>query len=391
MGMIRRSSATSLAGWFVLLAVLLSAVTVTAYAVTRSGAPKPPQRPLASAIHTALSAHRVAGVSAQFTIDQHLLAGSSSTISASPLSGATGSVWVGGGHVRLNVKSQLGTTELAFNGRQVTLYDRKHHVAYILPMAHHASAKADTAPAHSVPSMAEIRKAIARLGKVALVSGAIPSNVADRKAYTVRMSPRRNGGLFGNFELAWDAAHGVPLHFAIYPRGSSTAAIAITATHIHYGAVPSARLALTLPAGTRIVHVHRPSRSTVHSQTAHSTPDATGTAAVSRAVGFQVAAPATLAGMPQGEVRSVNVGKTPAALLTYGRGLGTVFVLEQQATADRQSQLKALPSASVAGMRGRELDTTLGSLVQWSRGGITYTVVGSLPAATIMTAAQALA
>jgi hypothetical protein len=29
--------------------------------------------------------------------------------------------------------------------------------------------------------------------------------------------------------------------------------------------------------------------------------------------------------------------------------------------------------------------------VQWSRGGITYTVVGSQPAATIMTAAQALA
>jgi hypothetical protein len=390
MGIIRRSSATGLAGWLVLLAVLLSAVTVTAYAVTRGGPPKPPKRSLASAVHAALSQRPVTGVSAQFTIDQHLLAGTSTTISASPLSGATGSVWVGGGHVRLNVKSQLGTTELGFNGRQVTLYDRKHHVAYILPMAHHASGKADTAQAHSVPSMAEIRKAIARLGKVAVVSGAIPSNVADRKAYTVRVSPRHNGGLFGNFELAWDAAQGVPLHFAIYPHGSSTAAIAITATHIRYGAVPSARLALTLPAGTKIVHVHRPSQSTVHSQT-HAAADATGTAAVARAVGFRLAAPAKLAGMAQREVRSVNVGKTPAALLTYGRGLGTVFVLEQRAGADSQSQLKALPSASIAGMHGRELDTTLGSLVQWSRGGITYTVVGSQPAATIMTAAQALA
>jgi hypothetical protein len=85
----------------------------------------------------------------------------------------------------------------------------------------------------------------------------------------------------------------------------------------------------------------------------------------------------------------VNVGKSPAALLTYGRGLGAIFVLEQHETA-RQSSLKALPSASIDGVHGRELDTTLGSLVQWSRGGITYTVVGSQPAARIMTAAQAL-
>ena len=388
MGMIRRSSATSLAGWFVLLAVLLSAVTVTAYAVTRSGPPKPPQRSLASAVHVALSHHPVAGVSARFAIDQHLLAGASTTISASPISGATGSVFVGGGHVRLNVRSQLGTTALSFDGRQVTLYDKKHHVAYILPVAHRTSAGADAAHAHAVPTIAAIQKAIARLGRLAVVSGAIPSNVAGQKAYTVRAAPRRNGGLFGNFELAWDAARGIPLRLAVYPHGSSTAAIAITVTHIRYGTVPAAHLALTLPAGTKIVHVHMPSRSADHSQTAH-TASVTGAAAVARAVGFRLAAPAKLAGMAQREVRSVNLGKSPAALVTYGRGLGAIFVLEQRATAG-QSQLKSLPSASIGGVHGRELDTTLGSLVQWSRGGITYTVVGSQPAARIMTAAQAL-
>ena len=388
MGIIKRSSATSLAGWLILAVALLSAITVTAYAVTRSGPPKPPQRSLASAVHGALSHHNVTGVSAQFTIDQHLLAGSSTTISASPLSGATGNVFVGGGHVRLNVKSQLGTTELSYDGHQVTLYDKKHHVAYILPITHHASDSADTAHAHSVPTIAAIQKAIDRLGHVAVVSGAIPSNVAHRKAYTVRAAPRRNGGLFGNFELAWDAAQGIPLRLAVYPHGSSTAAIAITATHVSFGAVPASRLALALPAGTKIVHVHMPTRSERDSQTAH-TASVTGAAAVAKAVGFRLAAPAKLAGMAQREVRSVDLGKRPAALVTYGRGLGAIFVLEQRGTA-RQSQLNALPSASIDGIHGRELDTTLGSLVQWSRGGITYTVVGSQPAARIMTAAQAL-
>jgi hypothetical protein len=391
MGMIRRSSATSLAGWFILLAVLLSAITVTAYAVTRSGPPKPPQRSLASAVHIAVTPHHVTGVSAQFAIDQHLLAGTSSTISASPIAGATGRVWVAGGRARLDIHSQLGTTEVAFDGHQVTLWDKKHHVAYVLPVADHASANADSAKqTHAVPSIAAINRGIARIGKVAVVSGAIPSNVAGQKAYTVRLSPRHNGGMFGNFELAWDAARGVPLHFAIYPRGSSTAAIAITVTHIHYGPVAAGRLALTPPAGTKIVHVHMPTqKSSSDSKTAHASRSVTGAAAVSKAVGFRLAAPARLAGFSQGEVRSVNIGKSPAALVTYGKGLGTMFVLEQRATGGK-SQVAALPAATVNGAKGHELDTTLGSLVQFTRGGVTYTVVGSQPAGTIMTAAQSL-
>ena len=38
MGIIKRSSATSLIGWLILAVVMLSAISVTAYAMTRSGA-----------------------------------------------------------------------------------------------------------------------------------------------------------------------------------------------------------------------------------------------------------------------------------------------------------------------------------------------------------------
>ena len=161
MGIIKRSSARRLVGWFALLAVLLSAVSVTAYAVTRAGAPKPPKRPLASALHAALSHRPVAGVSAQFAITENLVGASSSTISASPLSGATGSVWVGGGHVRLQIRSQLGTTELAYDGHQLMLYDRKQHVAYVLPLAH----RAETHKAPAVPTIAAIDRALAKVGQ----------------------------------------------------------------------------------------------------------------------------------------------------------------------------------------------------------------------------------
>ena len=70
MGIIKRSSATSLIGWLVLAVALLSAISVTAYAMTRSGAAKPPKRSLASAVHHIFTAKPVTGVSAQFRVDQ---------------------------------------------------------------------------------------------------------------------------------------------------------------------------------------------------------------------------------------------------------------------------------------------------------------------------------
>ena len=388
MGIIKRSSATSLVGWLVLAVVLLSAVSVTAYAMTRSGAPKPPKRSLASAVHGIFTAKPVTGVSAKFRVDQHLLTGTSTTLSSNPLlAGATGSVWVGGGHARLVVKSQLGTTSVAFDGHQVTLYDAKHHVAYVLPVKHHQ--KPGSSSEHQVPTMASITHALAEASKFAVISGAIPSNVAGREAYTVHVSPRHNGGLFGEFDLAWDAAHAVPLRFAIFPRGSSTAAISIAVTHIRYGAIPARALSMTPPAGTKIVHVHMPSRHE-HSASQPRVAPAVGAAAVSKAVGFTVAAPKTLAGLPQHQVRAVSIGSHRAALATYGRGLGTVFVLEQR-TSGGKTPLSSLPSVSIAGIKAHELDTTLGSVIQWSRGGVTYTIAGSQSAARIMSAAESLA
>lgn len=191
MGMLKRSSATRLVGWFSLAGVLVVAISVTAFAVTRSGAPTPPKRSLAAAVHVALSGRPVAGVSAQFAIDEHLLSGSSSAISVSPLAGATGSVWAGGGRVRVEIHSQRGTTEIAYDGHQVTLYDPSHHVAYVLPIARPEARPGGEAKADhpAVPTIVAIDRALGRLGRQAVLSGAIPSNIAGREAYVVRVSP----------------------------------------------------------------------------------------------------------------------------------------------------------------------------------------------------------
>ena len=49
-----------------------------------------------------------------------------------------------------------------------------------------------------------------------------------------------------------------------------------------------------------------------------------------------------------------------------------------------------LPTVSINGATGHELDTALGSVVTFTRSGVSYTVLGSVPAAAADLAARAL-
>jgi len=111
---------------------------------------------------------------------------------------------------------------------------------------------------HAVPSIAQIKRALTKVAQHADLSGAIPGDIAGRPAYTVRVSPRHSGGLLGSVQLAWDAAHGIPLRIAIYSRTDSSPVLSLTVTDISYGAVSSSDLQVHLAPGTKIVRVHPP-------------------------------------------------------------------------------------------------------------------------------------
>ena len=50
----------------------------------------------------------------------------------------------------------------------------------------------------------------------------------------------------------------------------------------------------------------------------------------------------------------------------------------------------SLPKVSINGARGEELDTALGTVLRFSRGGVDYVVIGSVPPAAAEAAARAL-
>ena len=379
----KRSSVRVL-GWAGLALVMLGAVSVTAMALTAGHGKLPPAKPLAVALHDAATAPPAAGVTAHFAVHQHLIPGSSALLSSGPLAGATGTVWAAGNEVRVSVHSQLGTAQLAYDGSSVTFYNPKNHAAYRLALPSH---KRDTSSSarHAPPSVADIGKLLTGIGRDAMLSGAIPGNVAGRPAYTVEVRSRHASGLVGSLALAWDAARGVPLRFAITPRGSSTPALELVVTDIRFGKLPAGATSLTLPAGTHTEALHLPSKQRVRGAVKH-VHSVSGAGAVAKAVQFHLSAPATLAGRPRTEVRSLGDG----ALIVYGKGLDSLLVYEQRAGDHGGSMLPVMSPVSVNGAAGHELETTLGSVLMFSKGRVTYTVAGFQTADTILSAAQSL-
>jgi hypothetical protein len=91
------------------------------------------------------------------------------------------------------------------------------------------------------------------------------------------------------------------------------------------------------------------------------------------------------------KVHGFSLNGQHAVLLVYGKGLGSVLVLEQRANpSTHEDMLAQLPSVKVGSVRGHELDTTLGSVVRFTHDGVTYTIVGSQRPSTILQAASAL-
>jgi len=385
-----------------LLAMIAGVVAViaggTAIAVAAAGSgPKPPPESLARAVHGALTAPQVQGISARISFTNHLI-GSTNLQGTDPiLSGATGRLWISNdGRMRLELQSDNGQdAQVLVSNSGFWIYDPSSNTEYrgTLPADSHNGKQAD-----KIPSIAQIQQRINEFIQHANLSGAIPSDVAGRAAYTVRVSPKHDGGLLGSVALAWDAARGVPLRFAIYARGQDKPVIELKVTDVSYGKVPASDFAVSPPPGAKVVTVNVPAgKAEAAGKHGRAHRDVTGAAAVAKKVPFTLTAPRTLVGLPRRSVSMIDMNGTPAALVTYGQNLGGIAVIEQAAQPGAAAQAAggdqrglSLPGVTINGATGHELDTALGTVVQFRARGVDYTVLGSVPAAAADAAARAL-
>jgi outer membrane lipoprotein-sorting protein len=416
MNFLRRLPTSRLIALCAAVVLIVGGGTAVALAVS-SNAPKPPAKPLAQAIHDAAAAPSVKGVSATISFTNKLIDDSSVEGGNPLLRGAKGRLWAAKDHLRLELQSGSGggDSQIVVNHRSWWIYESSSNTVYrgTLPGDHGKSAEKGHAD-NGIPSVAEITKKISEASKNISLSGAIPSTVAGQPAYTLRVTPKHDGGLLGAAELAWDAVNGVPLRVAVYAQGSNTPVLELAATNINFGDVPASDFNVSPPSNAKVVKISQPTGSQAAEANAHikgakqrakAAGRVRGLSAVQGAVPFKLSAPAKLAGLPRQDVKLLDWNGHPAALVTYGQNLGGIAVIERRPDAqdakhpqpqqqrkrgDGEGQGVRLPSLSINGATGTELATALGTVVQFDRGGVSYLVIGSVPPQAAEAAARGL-
>jgi outer membrane lipoprotein-sorting protein len=344
--------------------VVAIGVSATALASAVSSAPKPPAKPLAVAVHDALGAPPVQGVSANIKLTDRLIEGASlasggqgGALASSPLiTGASGRLWIAkDGRVRLELQAEKGDTEVLYDGHTVTVYDAASNTLYRYTPTKGEGSSPSGAPEtpekqHEIPSVAKIEEAISHLQSHLSVSGATPSSVAGQPAYTVRVSPKEGGSLIGGAELSFDAVYGVPLRAAVYSSASPAPVIELAASEISYGPVEDSVFAFTPPAGAKVNEINPPSKTS------------------------------------GSESSKSSNGASKPKITTHGHGLSAVAVLESQAKSGQSGTshtLEGLPTVDINGAKASELRTALGTVLSFERAGVRYIVAGAVAPAAV--------
>ncbi len=388
-----------------LAGLLIVCVGGTAIALAAAGnGPVPKRRSLAAAVHRALTGRSVRGLSATITFTNNLI-GSSEIQGTDPLlNGGQGRLWVGDGRIRLEIQSNNGDAQVVFNRGSFWAYDPAMNVVYRgnLPAGSASEARKSTTKHEAIPTIAQIQKDLNGLAKHLSLSGARPTDVGGQPAYRVAVSPKSGGGLIGDLKLAWDANHGIPLDFAVYARGDSTPVLELQATGVSFGHVSRSVFRIKPPGGTHVVKLSLPTNTTAAgSKAKHSGREIAGVRAVRKHLGFTLAAPAALAGRARHSVSLIGAAGHHGAALFYGKGLGGILVIERPASAGGSALPSTagsssdgpgltIPTVQIDGVPGQQLPTPLGTVLQFTRNGVSYLVVGSVNSSTADAAARGL-
>jgi outer membrane lipoprotein-sorting protein len=369
---------------------VLAATGGIAQGALKGSDPKPAPKPLATAVLDALRAPKLEGISARVHFTNNLFpAGTLPAGTSSPLAaGADGRLWLAGdGRFRIDLRSDAGgDAQIVSDGKQLTIYDGPSKTLYALPLPHSLRGGDRGAGATRFP-LQGIQSGLGNLLRAFTISDAKPSSTAGRPTYTVRIAPRDDGGLLGAAEVAWDAERGVPLRLAVYAQGDSDPTLELKATEVSYGPVPGDRLAATPHPGA-----HRVSIDAADVRAGGRLANVTGVDAVQRRLDFPLAAPKEVAGLTRGQVRLFQRDAGNGAMTVYGKGLGSIFVLQGKENGrpllDRRTL--RLPQVNIDGHTGTELATPLGTIVTFERDGVSYLVGGLVPPVAAENAARDL-
>jgi outer membrane lipoprotein-sorting protein len=307
----------------------------------------------------------------------------------------TARVWRGGpDRLRAELQGENGDRVLVRNGDRVSIYDGASNTLKTGEKPEAAPSGADGLPGASPE---EFDKLLARIAPSSKLETGTPVEVAGRWAYPLTLEPRDKGAtLVERAEALVDAETFVPLLFELYAEGRPEPVARYEAQDFQVGPVTDARFEFETPPGAK---VERPEPGDNRADEYRGGEEPRQASSVKEA--------SELAGFTVEELPEASLGRElekivvagDGAVLTYGSDWGAV-VLAQKAGGEKGAghSLSAgsrggelqVPVVDLGGVQARELSTPVGTVLSWSDGGVSYTLVGSVPAAELREAARGL-
>ncbi len=368
-------------------------------------------------------------ISGDFAWSNDLLGGDSSLLSlsgnqtpaglSSLLTGGSGRVWAQNGKVRLESQGQNGDFVAVAGGATIWTWDSMTTTAtrYALPAATGGAAQASPSPETSLDPAVAIDRLIQKLAPNAMLAVSGQATVAGRQTYTLTITPTSPVTSFGSVAVAIDGHRWVPLRVQVFAKGDGSPMLSAGFKTVSFGPVSNSLFTFTPPSGATVVNKNVSAGQNLAGMTgkASGQSDKSGaqpkplTLAQARArAPFLLSPSSTPAGI---EFRGAFVTPTkamagqaptgltagqrqalaalaahPSAVLDYGKGFGTVLVIESRTTAAQDAQIQrqlgqvsTIGKSTINGLPATRLQTSLGSAVTFRRGDVRVVVVGLVP------------
>jgi outer membrane lipoprotein-sorting protein len=315
-------------------------------------------------------------------------------------------VWYGGpDKIRSEVQGENGDQLFVKNGTEVRAYDG----------ATNTLRTGDKPESEGQPEKAaspeKINEVLAEISPTSNLQAGAPVEFAGRWAYPLTLEPKdKNLTLVERAEALVDAETFVPLSFELYAEGTAEPVVRYEASDFEVGPVPDERFQLETPPGATVEQMEEHGNGEEQGEEGRENREPQSVASVAEAqeaVGFPVR---QLATPPGGrEIAEIRVAGSAGVVQTYGEGWGTVVLVQKpdrgpesadQSQEDsrreasgeddgRDEQLQ-VPTVDLGDVEAKEISTPIGTGLSWSANGVSYSLVGSVPAAELEEAARGL-
>jgi outer membrane lipoprotein-sorting protein len=348
--------------------------------------------------------------SATATVEQTLvpegLLGASQGDSAGNSGPRSARIWHGGpDKLRAELQSKNGDQIFVKNGSEVSSYDGATNT-----LRTGEKPEPEGSPEEAA-SPEKINEVLADISPTSDLKTGPPEEFAGRWAYPLTLEPKdKSQTLVDKAKALVDAETFVPLSFNLYAQNTPDPVVRYEASDFKVGDVPDERFQLETPPGAKVVSNEESDTSEGQGAKDGEKQGAQTVASVAEAqksVSFPVK---QLAGAPGGrELTEIRVAGSDGVIQTYGSGWGAITLVQKtdQGSAEDTDASQGDSSGSEAdngrgeqsqvptvdlggGVEAKEISTPIGTALSWSADGVSYSLVGSVPAADLEEAARGL-